>query len=102
MTRNDLNFVPHSDMEIDDLETVTRYNSLIKSGRYEDAQKLLLDKGYKKGFVASFLNYLQDKLRQIQIAVLNKNAAPDEYYSLNEPSEEQMQGKTFWIQPIND
>lgn len=102
MTKEDLNFIPHGDMEIDDLDTVTGYNGFLKSGQYENAQKLLLDRHYEKGFLASFFNYLQDKLRQIQLAVLNKNAAPDEYYSLKEPTEEQMKGKTFWIQPVND
>lgn len=101
MTINDLRFEPHGDMELDDLETVNNYTNLISKKCYDDAQDVLINEKYKKGYTATFFNYLQDKLRQIQMIVLNKTAAPDEFYSAKEPTEDQMAGKTFWIQPID-
>ncbi len=75
MTQQTLSFVPHSDLNAD---------------------------GTPAGFKASICNAMQNKLREIQIHLLNKTAAPDEYYSLQEPTEEEMQGKLFWIQPVAD
>ncbi len=75
MTEQTLSFVPHSDLNPD---------------------------GTPTGFKASLCNAIQNKLREIQIRLLNKSAAPDEYYSLQEPTEEEMQEKLFWIQPVAD
>lgn len=75
MTQQTFSFVPHSDLNAD---------------------------GTPTGFKASICNAMQNKLREIQIHLLNKVAAPDEYYSLQEPTEEEMQGKLFWIQPVTD
>lgn len=75
MTQQTISFVPHSDLNAD---------------------------GTPKGFGASICNAMQNKIREIQIYLLNKTASPDEYYALQEPTEEEMQGKLFWIQPVID
>lgn len=102
MTQKDISFVPHSDMDIDDVNTVEQHKNLIIQNRFSEAITLLDNSGHKKGFRAAIFNAIQNKLREIQIFLLNKTAEPNEYYSLTEPSEEEMQGKTFWIQPIED
>lgn len=78
MTKKDIAFTPHSDMDIHDMAAA------------------------KKGFCAAIFNTIQNKLREIQLYLLNKTAEPDAYYSFTEPTEEEMQGKTFWLQPVED
>jgi len=102
MNRKDISFVPHSDMETHEVSTVKQHKNLILQNRFQEAVSLLDNSGHKKGFRAAIFNAIQNKLREIQIFLLNKTAEPNEYYSLTEPSEEEMQGKTFWIQPIED
>lgn len=97
MTKEDLNFIPHSDMTIQDIETVTLHSNLIDNEKYSDATTLLDNNKYQKGFRASLFNSLQNKLRDIQVYLLNKTAEADEIYSIEEPTAEAMEGKTFWI-----
>lgn len=98
MTKEDLKFTPHSDMTLQDIETVISHSNLIDNGKFSDATTLLNNNGYEKGFRASLFNSIQNKLREIQIYLLNKTAKPDEFYSVEEPSETDMEGKSFWIQ----
>ncbi|MBD5511661.1 MAG: hypothetical protein HDR08_10470 [Lachnospiraceae bacterium] len=102
MKQRDISFVPHSDMDIHDVTTVEQHKNLIEQNRFSEAASLLNNTGHKKGFRAAIFNTIQNKLREIQIYLLNKTAAPNEYYSLTEPTEEEMEGKTFWLQPIED
>lgn len=102
MKQKDISFVPHSDMEIHDVNTVEQHKNLIAQNRFSEAASLLDNAGHKKGFCAAVFNTIQNKLREIQIYLLNKIAAPDEYYSLTEPTDTEMEGKTFWLQPIED
>lgn len=102
MKQKDISFVPHSDMDIHDVNTVEQHKNLIARNRFSEAASLLDNANHKKGFRATIFNTLQNKLREIQIYLLNKTAAPNEYYSLTEPTEEEMEGKTFWLQPIED
>lgn len=101
MTIDDINYEPHSDAEIDDMATVHEHNVLYNENKFSDATTLLETKQYKKGIVASLFNLMEQKLRNIQIFLLNKQAAPDELYSFTEPTDEQMQEKMFWIKPID-
>ncbi len=102
MKQKDISFVPHSDMDIHDADVVEQHQNLIARNRFSEAASLLDNASHKKGFRATIFNTIQNKLREIQIYLLNKTAAPNEYYSLTEPSDEEMEGKTFWMQPIED
>ena len=102
MKQKDISFVPHSDMDIHDVTTVEQHKNLIEQNRFSEAASLLDNTGHKKGFRAAIFNTIQNKLREIQLYLLNKTAAPNKYYSLTEPTEEEMEGKTFWLQPIED
>lgn len=102
MTQDDLKFIPHSDMGIDDVIMVNQHNNLIKNEQFSDATTLLDNNDYQKGFRASLFNSIQNKIRMIQIYLLNKTVADrEEYYSYEEPSDEFMNehGYKFWIQP---
>lgn len=101
MTIDDINYEPHSDAEIDDMATVHEHNALYNDNKFSDATTLLEAKQYIKGIVAPLFNLLEQKLRNIQIFLLNKQAAPDELYSYTEPTDEQMQEKMFWIKPVD-
>ncbi|MCM1128065.1 MAG: hypothetical protein NC429_16545 [Lachnospiraceae bacterium] len=102
MKPKDISFVPHSDMSIHDMTTAERHKNLVAQNRFSEAVALLNNADYKKGFRAAVFNVIQDKVRKIQLYLLNKTAAPNEYYSLTEPTAEEMEGKTFWMQPVED
>lgn len=99
MTEKDIYFSPHNDMEIQDVPTYEEHENLISENKFSDATTLL-NNGYDKGFRASLFNSIQNKIRIIQLYILNKTAEPDEFYSINEPSASQMGGKQFWIKPF--
>lgn len=100
MELKDIIFSPHNDMSAEDTEIVTQHKNLIDSGNYSDASTLLDDNNYQKGFRASLLNSVQNKIRKVQEYLLNSFVAEDdEYYSYTEPTDEQMEGKIWWIQP---
>ena len=94
------NFTPHSDVEISDEELIDSHNNLIKIGKYEEAIALADNELSGKGFRASFFNVIENKIKEFQVYLLNKTAAPDEYYSLTEPTDAEMGEKLFWIRPI--
>lgn len=99
MEIKDIVFEPHNDMEIDDLNTSIQHDNLIKQYKFDDATALLNNANYEKGFKASLFNSIQNKIRTVQEYVLNEFVAEeDEYFSYEEPSEELMENKTWWIQ----
>ena len=102
MNQKDISFVPHSDMDTHDVSIVEQHKNLIEQNRFSKAASLLDNANHRKGFRAAIFNTIQNKLREIQIYLLNKTAAPNEYYSLTEPTEEEMEGKIFWLQPIKE
>ena len=98
MELKDVAFSPYNDMEIDDSEILTKHNNYIKQNSFSDATSFLNNSNYKKGFRASLFNELQNKIHTLQEYVLNTMVAEhDEYFSYEEPTEEQMKGKTWWI-----
>lgn len=100
MEIKDILFEPHNDIEIDDLNISLQHDNLIKQNKFDDATALLNNENYLKGFRASIFNSIQTKIRTIQEYLLNKFIAEDdEYFSYEEPSEEEMGNKTWWIQP---
>lgn len=94
------NFTPYSDVEISDKESIKSHSNYVDNGYYEEAIVLADSKLSGKGFRASFFNAIENKIKEFQVYLLNKTAAPDEYYSLTEPTEEEMDGKLFWIKPV--
>ena len=100
MELKDMIFTPHNDMGAEDTDIVTQHKNLIDSGNYSDATTLLNNNDYQKGFRASLFNSIQNKIRTLQEYLLNELVADeDSYYSYDEPTAEQMDGKTFWIKP---
>lgn len=94
-------YEPLSDVSLSDEEALKEHRELINQYKYTEAvEKVNSDALLKKGFRASFFNTIQSKIQELQIYLLNKNASPDELYSLTEPTEEEMEGKVFWIKPI--
>ncbi|MGN0432810.1 MAG: hypothetical protein ACI4EQ_10695 [Lachnospiraceae bacterium] len=102
MELNDILFTPHSDAGIADEDTLTQHKNFIENGEFTNASALLDDSGFSKGCRASFFNSLQNKIRRLQLYLLNEFvASSDEFYSDTEPTEEEMNGKTIWIKPWN-
>ncbi len=99
MKLKDIVFEPHNDMSANDIELINQHSKLIKQNKYNDATTLLNDNKYEKGFRASLFNSIQNKIRALEVYLLNEFIADtDEFYSFIEPTEEQMKDKTFWIQ----
>lgn len=93
-------FRPHSDMDADRKETAIQHREEIQKKNYSSATNILDENHYNDGFRALLFNSIQDKLRRLEIYILNEfYAEPDELYSLTEPSPAQMGNKKFWIQP---
>lgn len=100
MTENDIKFVPQNDISPNDMEIVEQHKNLIQQNKLSDASNLLQENDFQKGAVASFFNDLKKKIQDIQIYLLNKYVAePDEYYSLTEPTDEELGDKIYWIKP---
>lgn len=92
---------PISDTSISDKKMIEEHNRKLNTFHYSDAVNYLNDNNFHRGFRASVFNSLEDKIKKIQVYLLNKYvAASDELYSVDEPSKEQMQGKAFWVQPL--
>lgn len=97
MTENDLKFIPHSDMSIEDQTIVNEHQNLIKNNQLSDATTLLENNNYNKGFRASLFNNMQDKVHMIQEYLLNKEVVeyiPDEVVSDTEPVNSE---SVFWL-----
>ena len=82
-------------MDVHDVNTVEQHKNLIARNRFSEAASLLDNTSRQKGFRAAIFNTLQNKLREIQLYLLNKTAAPNEYDSFTEPTDEEMEGRTF-------
>lgn len=99
-----INFEPHSDISISNQETIAEHTKYIKQNMYEQAKTVVdEDAGMNgKGIRASIFNIIDQKIQELQIYLLNKKAAPYEYYSLTEPDKKWMEdnGYKFWIQPL--
>ena len=101
MELRDIVFEPHRDMSADDIDLVLQHDSLISQKSYDNATALLNNNKYEKGFRASLFNSFQNKLRKFEEFLLNEFVAENgEYYKFTEPSEEEMEGKQWWIQPF--
>lgn len=99
MELQDIVFTPHNDAGADEIGIINKHNNLIKQENFSDATALLDNNDFSKGFRASLFKSIEKKIQNVQVYLLNKTAEPDELYSIDEPTEIQMEGKTFWIQP---
>lgn len=102
MELKDLSFVPYSDTGADEIEIIKEHDNFIKSKKYNEATTLLESEQLNKGVRASILNSIQNKIRQLQLYLLNEFVADqDTYYSDTEPSAEFMDehGYKFWSKP---
>lgn len=100
MELKDIVFSPHNDMSADNKDLISQHQAFVDTLQYSDAADLLNENNYNEGFRASLFNAMKNKIHTLQTYFLNKFAAEeDEFYSYTEPTEEQMEGKTWWIQP---
>ena len=98
MTKDDIAFVPHSDMDIDGAAINGEHKKLIKQGDYSDATALLNEQGYNKGFRASLFNSLQNKINTLQNYMQNEYTTENNsYYSDTEPTDEEMGSARYWV-----
>lgn len=97
-------FIPYSDVCVSDLQALDEHRSLIDQYQYTEATDFVQNDASleRKGFRSSFFNAIEHKIQELQIYLLNKNAEPEDYYSLEEPAPALMNesGKQFWIKPI--
>lgn len=95
-------FEPYSDITISDSDVLSEHKNLINQYKYTEATEKVNNDATlnKKGFRSSFFNAIENKIKDFQVYLLNKNASPEDYYSLTEPTAEEMENKKFWIRPI--
>lgn len=102
MELKDFSFIPHSDVGANEIDIVNQHKNLINQGQYSDATTLLDNENFEKGVRASLLNSIQNKIRKLQLYLLNEFVADEfEYFSDTEPDTTFMEenGYTHWIQP---
>lgn len=102
MEIKELYFKPASDIGANEMDTVQNHKNLISLHKYSDATSLLTEKDIEKGVRASFLNSIQNKLRKLQLYLLNEFVADEyEYFSDEEPDAKFMEdnGYTHWLKP---
>lgn len=101
LERIDILFSPHNDMDVKDIDTVNSHHKMIKQGKYSEAVSILDENEYNSGFRSSLFNTIQNKIRKLQLYLMNKVVAkPEELFSDTEPTDDQMEGKLFWIKPL--
>lgn len=98
MTKDDISFVPHSDMDIENSLINGEHKKLIQQSNYSDATTLLEEQGYNKGFRASLFNSIQNKINVLQDYMQNEYTTEnDSYYSDTEPTDEEMGSARYWV-----
>lgn len=98
MVYQDIIFTPYSDTGVDEKTAINEHTELIKKNNLNGAASIAVKTG--KGFTASFFNGFRERIRALEVFLLNEFVAePGEYYSYNEPNEEEMpEGTEFFIQ----
>ena len=99
MSEEYLNRIPVSDIDIEDAVFLESYNKKITKNEITEAINILNEVSFDKGIRASILNKIRTSILELEMAILNLTADEDTYYSLTVPTEEQMNGKKFWICP---
>jgi hypothetical protein len=98
MEYKDIVFEPLNDVGANELDIVNEHEQLLNNNDFDDAATLL--SSTKTGFKASLFNYIQERLRALEVFILNEFVAEQgEYYSYNEPNIEEMpEDAVFFIQ----
>lgn len=98
MKYEDILFEPLSDIGVNEKEELETHNKKINNGNYNDAASVTEITG--KGFTASLFNSIRNKIRVIELMILNEFVADEgEYFSYNAPNEEEMpKGTEVFIQ----
>lgn len=98
MEYSNIVFTPLSDTGANELDLINEHDNLINKNQFSDASALsaTMDKGIK----ASLFTYIQERLRALEVYILNEFVADEgEYYSYNEPNIEEMpENAVFFIQ----
>ena len=98
MTKDDIAFIPHGDMDIDGAAINEGHRKLIQQSNYSDATSLLNEQGYNKGFRASLFNSIQNKINVLQYYMQNEYTTEnDSYYSDTEPTDEEIGSARYWV-----
>lgn len=100
MSEEYLNRTPISDIDVDDLSLIETYKEKINENNFTDAVKILDDASFEKGIRASIVDKIRTSILVLETAILNLTADDDTYYSVDVPTDEQMNGKKFWVRPI--
>ncbi len=100
MTKTEISFVPHSDMELEDVSVVLAHKNLIGNNHLGEATALLEQENYQKGYRAALFRSIEQKLQTIQLHLLNKGLKEiEEYISDTEPTSEEIGERAFWVSP---
>lgn len=101
MKYQDIVFTPYSDIGVNERDSINKHQEHINSNNYNGAASVANKTG--KGFTASFFNAIRDRIRSFETFLLNKFVAePGEYYSYNDPNEEEMpEGTELFIQILS-
>lgn len=101
MNYQDIIFEPLSDIGAEATDLINEHENLINNNQFSDASTLL--ESTTKGFKASLFNLIQERLRALEVYLLNTFVADEtEYYSYNEPNVDEMpEGAKFFIQIIS-
>ena len=100
MSEEYLNRTPISDIDIDDLSLVETYKGKINENNLTDAVKILNGVSFEKGIRADVVDKIRTSILSLEAVILNLTADDDTYYSVDMPTDEQMNGKKFWVRPI--
>lgn len=100
MSEEYLNRTPISDIDIDDLSLVETYKGKINENNFTDAVKILNGVSFEKGIRADVVDKIRTSILSLEAVILNLTADDDTYYSVDMPTDEQMNGKKFWVRPI--
>lgn len=100
MSEEYLNRTPISDIDTDDLSLVETYKGKINENNFTDAVKILNGVSFEKGIRADVVDKIRTSILSLEAVILNLTADDDTYYSVDMPTDEQMNGKKFWVRPI--
>lgn len=99
MSEEYLNRIPLSDIDIDDIQIIDSYNEKINEDKFTEAVQILDNESFDKGIRASNLDKIRTNIVALETKLLSLTPNIDTYYSVEEPTDEQMENKIFWGKP---